>query len=144
MIAVRNGAATVQRMSTTPASLYALVGGDQWFVDLVERFYAGVETDPTLRSLYPDDLTGAKAHLAGFLVQYWGGPSTYSDERGHPRLRMRHVAFAIGVEQRDAWVRHMVRAVRLSGLDPEVENQVIDYFEMAATHLINHRRDAAI
>jgi hemoglobin len=124
-------------MSTPAASLYALVGGDQWFVDLVDRFYAGVEGDPLLRPLYPDDLTDAKAHLTGFLVQYWGGPSTYSEARGHPRLRMRHVNFAIGVDQRDAWVRHMMAAVRAAGLAPEVETAVVDYFEMAATHLIN-------
>src|SRR5262252_9541091 len=110
-------------------TLYELVGGDRWFEDLVDRFYAGVEDDPVLRPLYPRDLTGAKAHLQGFLVQYWGGPTTYSEERGHPRLRMRHFPFAIGPVERDAWLAHMTAAVRGGDLDPEVERQVLDYFE---------------
>jgi len=118
-------------------TLYEIVGGESWFVELVDRFYAGVEADAVLRPLYPRDLTNAKAHLVGFLIQYWGGPTTYSDERGHPRLRMRHFPFAIGTAERDAWVQHMTDAVRAGGLDPDVEQQVLDYFEMAATHLIN-------
>lgn len=125
-------------MEPSPNSLYALVGGEAWFVALVDRFYAGVETDPVLRPLYPDDLTDSKAHMAGFLVQYWGGPHTYSDERGHPRLRMRHAAFAIDEQARDAWIRHMHDAVRAATLEPEVEEQVLAYFDNAATHLINH------
>jgi len=118
-------------------TLYELVGGDSWFVDLVDRFYAGVEADAVLRPLYPRDLTNAKAHLVGFLIQYWGGPTTYSDERGHPRLRMRHIPFAIGTAERDAWLEHMTAAVRAGELEPEVEAQVLEYFEMAATHLVN-------
>lgn len=124
-------------MDDTPATLYELVGGTDWFVALVDRFYAGVEADPTLRPLYPADLVEARAHLAGFLVQYWGGPTTYSDERGHPRLRMRHAPFAIGPLEREAWVRHMTDAVRAGGLPDEVEAQVLAYFDTAATHMIN-------
>lgn len=124
-------------MDGEPTTLYALVGGDPWFEALVTRFYDAVEVDPVLRPLYPDDLTDARAHLVGFLVQYWGGPGTYSEQRGHPRLRMRHAPFPIGAAERDAWARHMADAVRAGGLPPEVEEQVLAYFENAATHLIN-------
>jgi hemoglobin len=127
-------------MTAEGTTLYDLVG-DDWFVQLVERFYAGVEADPVLRPLYPDDLTPSRDHLAGFLVQYWGGPTTYSDERGHPRLRMRHIPFAIGAAERDAWLAHMTAAVRAGGLEPDVERQVLEYFEMAATHLVNQAPD---
>jgi hemoglobin len=119
------------------ATLFELVGGESWFVDLVDRFYEGVAEDPILRPMYPDDLTESRAHLAGFLVQYWGGPSTYSEARGHPRLRLRHGRFAIGPEASAAWYRHMEAAVRSGGLEPDVEQQVLAYFEMAARHLVN-------
>lgn len=119
------------------ASMYGRVGGDEWFVALVDRFYSGVEEDPVLRPLYPVDLTAAKAHLAGFLAQYWGGPMTYSEERGHPRLRMRHVRFAIGRPERDAWFAHMAAAVRGGALEPDDEAAFLAYFDMAATSLIN-------
>ncbi len=71
-------------------TLFDRVGGEQFFVDLVGRFYLGVAGDPLLRPLYPDDLSESSQHLALFLMQYWGGPGTYSEQRGHPRLRMRH------------------------------------------------------
>jgi hemoglobin len=124
-------------MEPSPNSLYALVGGEEWFADLVERFYVGVAQDPVLRPLYPDDLTASKAHMTGFLVQYWGGPQTYSEQRGHPRLRMRHAPFPIDEQARDAWIRHMEASVKAGGLEPEVEEQVLAYFDNAATHLIN-------
>jgi len=89
-------------------SVYDAVGGRPFFVDLVDGFYAGVSADPLLRPMYPEDLAEPRRHLTGFLAQYWGGPSTYSDERGHPRLRMRHAPFAIGDAARDAWLRHML------------------------------------
>jgi hemoglobin len=119
------------------ASMYERVGGELWFVALVDRFYATVEQDPVLRPLYPADLTGAKAHLTGFLVQYWGGPTTYSEERGHPRLRMRHVRFAIGQAERDAWYAAMAGAVAGGGLAADDEALFLGYFDMAATSLIN-------
>ncbi len=122
---------------TDDSTLYGRVGGEPWFVDLVDRFYDGVEGEPVLRGLYPDDLTDSKSHLAGFLAQYWGGPSTYSEERGHPRLRMRHVNWEIGPEQRDAWYRSMATAVRDGGLSDDDEAAVLDYFDTAATHLRN-------
>ncbi len=118
-------------------TLYDLVGGDQWFVDLVDRFYDGVAEDPLLRPMYPDDLTEARAHFAGFLIQYWGGPMTYSEQRGHPRLRMRHVPFVIGQAQRDAWYGHIEAAVLAGGLEPDVQAEVLAYFTMAASSLVN-------
>ncbi|HEC09200.1 MAG TPA: globin [Acidimicrobiales bacterium] len=118
-------------------TLYDLVGGDQWFVDLVDRFYERVAEDELLKSMYPEDLTAPKAHLAGFLIQYWGGPADYSEQRGHPRLRMRHVPFEIGQAERDAWFDNMNAALEEGGLDPEVEEQVRAYFRNAADHLRN-------
>ena len=87
------------------------VGGEAFFVDLVDHFYLGVAGDPLLRPLYPDELSEPSRHLALFLMQYWGGPGTYSEERGHPRLRMRHVPFIIGPAERDSWLRHMLGAL---------------------------------
>jgi hemoglobin len=118
-------------------TLYDRVGGRSFFFDLIDRFYAGVETDAVLRPLYPDDLGPSKQHLALFLIQYWGGPPTYSLERGHPRLRMRHFPFAIGQAQRDAWLHHMRAAVEASPADPATREAMLSYFEMAATSLIN-------
>ena len=94
-------------------SLYERVGGDEFFVRLVDRFYDGVLTDEVLLRLYPDqsDLSGARERLRLFLIQYWGGPTTYSDERGHPRLRQRHFPFAFGSLERDRWLVHMLAAV---------------------------------
>jgi len=88
--------------------------------------------------MYPDDdLTEAKAHLTGFLIQYWGGPATYSEQRGHPRLRMRHAPFVIGPVERDAWYQAMSAAVRAGGLEPDDEATFLAYFDMAATAMIN-------
>lgn len=129
-------------MSQVPATtVYDAAGGMPFFVDVVARFYEGVEADPILRPLYPDDLTDSREHLVLFLAQYWGGPTTYSEQRGHPRLRMRHVAFRIGAAERDAWVRHMTAAIRAicdeRGTVPEVRSQMLDYSESAATFLVN-------
>jgi hemoglobin len=124
-------------------NLHDAVGGEPFFTELVERFYAGVETDPLLRPLYPDDLTEPKRHLALFLVQYWGGPTTYSDERGHPRLRMRHAPFRVGEAERDAWLRHMTAAldslVVERGVDATLEARMVAYFLQAADFMINAR-----
>jgi len=90
-------------VATDPQTLYHRAGGSPFFEALVGRFYDGVETDPLLRPVYPEpDLAGARHRLTLFLIQYWGGPTTYDQERGHPRLRMRHAPFAIGAEERDA------------------------------------------
>lgn len=124
-------------------SVYEAVGGWAFFVDLVDRFYAGVASDVLLRPLYPEDLTDARRHLTGFLAQYWGGPSTYSDERGHPRLRMRHAPFAIGEAERDAWLRHMLGALdavaAARGTPVEAVARVRAYLTDAAEFLVNAR-----
>ena len=117
--------------------MYDHVGGMDFFRTLVDRFYVGVESDPVLRPMYPDDLEPGKEALALFLGQYWGGPTTYSDTKGHPRLRMRHFPFSIGGPERDAWLHHMTTAVREADLDPAAEQQMLEYFAMAATHMVN-------
>lgn len=129
----------------TQATVFDLVGGREFFFRLVDRFYVGVESDPELRRIYPDDLEPGKTHLAMFLAQYWGGPGDYSAQRGHPRLRMRHVDFRIDQRQRDKWFGHMVEAIDdtlpSAGLDAEVATAVrtafVDYFDNAATFMIN-------
>ena len=125
-------------------TFYDEVGGAPVFTALVGRFYAGVRTDPVLAPLYPeDDWDGAEARLRGFLEQYWGGPTTYSQERGHPRLRMRHAPFAIGPVERDAWLTHMRDAVDSLGLSAEQDATLWDYLEMAARSMQNRIADDA-
>lgn len=119
--------------------MYERVGGATFFEQLIHRFYEGVASDPVLRPLYPEDLSSSREHLQLFLEQYWGGPTTYGDQRGHPRLRMRHAPFVITTLERDAWLRHMLAAVRGAGMAPEDEEEMVSYFEMAATQLINAR-----
>ena len=117
--------------------VYGKVGGETFFIELVNRFYEHVENDSLLRPMYPEDLEPGKSHLAGFLVQYFGGPAQYSLERGHPRLRQRHRLFAIGQIERDAWVSHMTDAVK-SMEAPEYETRLLtEYFENTATLLMN-------
>ncbi|HEV2760351.1 MAG TPA: globin [Acidimicrobiales bacterium] len=124
-------------------SVHDEVGGLPFFVDLVDGFYAGVSADPVLRPMYPEDLTDARRHLAGFLTQYWGGPSTYSDERGHPRLRMRHAPFAIGDAERDAWLRHMLGSLdavaAARGTPEEAVTRIRAYLTDVADFLVNTR-----
>jgi hemoglobin len=120
-----------------PDSLFARVGGHQFFTDLVDHFYDAVEADPVLRPLYPADMAPSRAHLALFLAQYWGGPPTYNEQRGHPRLRMRHVPFAIGLPERDSWLQHMQAAVAASPATQSDKQALHDYFQTAATSLIN-------
>ena len=121
-------------------SVHDIVGSD-FFADLVEAFYEGVEGDELLRPMYPADLAGAKARLAMFLVQYWGGPPTYGEHRGHPRLRMRHMPFTIDEAARDAWLTHMGRALRITAerrATPAVVVETIDdYFVRSADFLRN-------
>jgi hemoglobin len=121
-----------------PRSLYEAIGGEQTFRRLVGTFYAGVASDPVLRAIYPeDDLGPAAERLRMFLVQYWGGPNTYSELRGHPRLRMRHAPFPIGVAAHDAWLRHMRSALSELELEPELDETMWRYFVMAAGSLRN-------
>jgi hemoglobin len=119
------------------ATLYERVGGDQFFVELVERFYQSVEADLSLRSLYPEDLEPGKSHLTAFLAQYWGGPPRYSLERGHPRLRQRHMQFPIGQKERDAWVTHMVSALDSMEIAVDEATLMEDYLKSAATFMMN-------
>jgi hemoglobin len=118
-------------------TVFEAVGGMPFFERLVGEFYRGVASDDVLRPLYPDDLAGPERHLRLFLVQYWGGPTTYDEERGHPRLRMRHAPFAIGPEARDRWLRHMRAAV--DAVDPPEPSRaaLLEYFEMAAEAMRN-------
>ncbi len=119
-------------------SVYELAGGEPAFRLLVQRFYARVAGDPVLRRVYPEeDLSGPTERLTLFLIQYWGGPSTYSEQRGHPRLRMRHQPFAIGRVERDAWLEHMTAAVESLDLAPAVRKALLDYFATASTAMIN-------
>ncbi len=123
-------------MSEEP-TLYAEVGGQEFFDALVDRFYDAIEADARIRPLYPADLEPGKRSLALFLGQYWGGPTTYSDTKGHPRLRMRHAPFAIGRRESEAWLDAMRGAVAAADVDPTARQRLLDYFEMAATHMVN-------
>lgn len=126
------------------SSVYDLAGGEETFRTLVERFYEGVAGDPLLRPIYPEaDLAGATERLTLFLIQYWGGPRTYSERRGHPRLRMRHQPFVIGRRERDAWLSHMTDAVESLHLAPALRQALLDYFETASTAMINSRPEPA-
>lgn len=118
-------------------TIFELVGGAATFERIVANFYLGIENDPLLRPLYPADLTDAKRHMSLFLIQYFGGPTTYSDERGHPRLRMRHLPFSIGEPERDAWLRHMIAAVEAESLAPEVRAFMLRYFIQTAHFMMN-------
>ena len=120
-------------------SLYETVGGAPFFERLVDRFYEGVVGDEVLLRLYPepDDLISARRQLTLFLIQYWGGPTTYSDERGHPRLRQRHFPFAIGEREKNHWLAHMQVAIDEISPNDEIRTQLSEYVANAATHLVN-------
>ena len=119
-------------------TFYEAVGGHETFVRLVERFYAGVAADPVLRPMYPEaDLGPAAERLRLFLEQYWGGPTTYSDERGHPRLRLRHAPFRVNPRARDRWLTHMRDAVTSLRLPPVLESTLWNYLERAAWSMVN-------
>ncbi|GAA0914627.1 globin [Nonomuraea longicatena] len=122
----------------TEISFYDAAGGEDTFRRLVHRFYEGVKEDPLLRPMYPDeDMEGAEERLRGFLIQYWGGPTTYSRERGHPRLRMRHAPFVVDEAARDAWLKHMRVAVDEIALPEELETKLWNYLEYAAQSMVN-------
>ena len=120
-------------------SLYERVGGMSFFVTLVDHFYEGVDGDEVLWPLYPDqsDLEGAKRRLALFLGQYWGGPQTYMEERGHPKLRLRHMPFHVGPLERDRWLVHMAAAIEATSHDEALNQELLAYFVPAAEHLRN-------
>jgi hemoglobin len=121
---------------------YEVFGGDAFFADLVSQFYARVATNEILRPMYPEkDMAGAAHRLQMFLAQYWGGPTTYQEERGHPRLRMRHAGFHIGPAARDAWLGCMREAVDGMNMEPEMHEKLWRYLEGAAEHLLNSFED---
>ncbi|MEX2420703.1 MAG: globin [Actinomycetota bacterium] len=116
------------------APVYEVVGGSSFFEELVDRFYDKVAADPELLAVYPDpgDLGPARRRLALFLSEYWGGPPAYTEERGHPRLRIRHATFEIGTKERDRWLEHMRAAVGEMQQPDEIARVLLDYFEMGA------------
>lgn len=119
-------------------SLFDAVGGEEFFVKLVDGFYKGIESDEVLRPMYVDqDLTNARRHLTLFLQQYWGGPSTYQTERGHPRLRMRHMPFVIDGDARDRWIYHMHASLSKIEMDEALRDQLWTYLVSAAHSLVN-------
>lgn len=131
----------MEEMEPVQQSFYDAVGGHETFDKIVSTFYELVRDDEVLRPLYPeDDLDGAEERLRMFLEQYWGGPRTYSDRRGHPRLRMRHSPFRIGFLERDAWLRCMhtaVASIDSETLDDAHRKALLDYLEMAAQSMVN-------
>ena len=123
-------------------TLYERIGGETAFATLVQEFYRGVSEDELLKPMYPpEDMAGAERRLKMFLEQYWGGPKTYQEERGHPRLRMRHSVFHIGPQARDAWLGHMRRAVESLDLSQADEAELWDYLERAAHAMLNQFAD---
>ena len=118
-------------------TLYELVGGEETFRRLVNSFYARVEADPVLRPLFPDDMEAGKRWQFLFLSQFFGGPTAYAEERGHPRLKMRHFPFAIDQQARDHWLRHMLTAIDDVGIEEPMRSVMTDYFERASTFMIN-------
>ena len=119
-------------------TLYDAAGGMPFFERLIGRFYEGVAADPVLQPLYPpQELEGARRRLTLFFAQYWGGPRTYDTERGHPRLRMRHVPFGIGPAERDAWLRNMHEAIAWAEPPPAVADRLNAYVDMAAEAMRN-------
>jgi hemoglobin len=121
-----------------PANLYEAIGGEPTFRRMIARFYEEVARDEILRPLYPEeDLGPAEERFRLFLMQYWGGPTTYSENRGHPRLRMRHAPFEVTPTQRDRWLRHMRDALDSLDVDPEHDRRLWHYFELAAQSMVN-------
>ncbi|MGH3507687.1 MAG: globin [Nocardioidaceae bacterium] len=124
--------------STQQQSFYDAIGGHDTFVRIVHRFYEGVADDPALRALYPEkDLGPAEVRLRMFLEQYWGGPKTYSEQRGHPRLGMRHAPFRVTPEARDRWLEHFQAALDEADLDPRHYEEFWEYVVRAAHFLVN-------
>ena len=127
-----------EAMQSAGDTLYDRVGGHPTFVALVDAFYAGVAGDPPLRAMYPEeDLGPAADRLRMFLEQYWGGPKTYGEQRGHPRLRIRHAPFAVTPTQRDRWLKHMLAAVDGLALEPDDDAELRDYLVRAAQFMVN-------
>jgi len=122
---------------TTERTLYELIGGMETFIRLVDAFYTRVEADEVLRPIFPEDMEGNKRAQYLFLAQFFGGPTTYSQERGHPRLRMRHFPFAIDQQARDHWLKNMLDAIEEVGIQEPMRSEMTDYFERGSTFMIN-------
>lgn len=128
----------IRRGTLSEETFFEQVGGEPTFRRLVHRFYQGVAQDELLRPMYPEeDLGPAEERLTLFLMQYWGGPRTYSEQRGHPRLRMRHVPFTVDRAAHDAWLKHMRAAVDELALPADAERQLWDYLTYAAASMVN-------
>lgn len=133
---------THQTGMNVEGDIYDLVGGKEFFVKLCAKFYEGVSQDPILRPMYPEeDLGPAAERLQLFLEQYWGGPTTYQEQRGHPRLRMRHMPYKINREARAAWLKHMKAALEAQELPAIYEAQMWGYLDRAATAMLNTMED---
>ena len=127
------------------ATDFEVFGGKEFFASLVKDFYQEIINDPILKPMYPeDDIDGAIERLTLFLMQYWGGPTTYSDQRGHPRLRMRHAQFPIDFKARDAWLKNMDIALGKQNISDENRTKLWNYLMMAADSMINTRSDGVI
>ena len=124
-------------MSENQQTLYDLIGGEATFRRLVDSFYAKVEADEVLRAIFPADLEAGKEYQFLFLMQYWGGSTRYSQERGHPRLRMRHSPYAITEDLRNRWVQYMLEAIDEAGIQEPYRSEMRQYFEQGATFMIN-------
>ncbi len=124
-------------MELARLTVYDLAGGDAPFFALAAAFYRRIDQEPALRDMFPDDLSGPIERLARFLIQYFGGPGTYSEQRGHPRLRMRHIPFRIDRTARDIWVGHMLAALAEIEVPEQAGTAMHDYFEQGATFMIN-------
>ena len=118
-------------------TVFDRVGGSAWFYQLLDFFYEDVIRRDEIRNLYPDDLADSKKNTADFLIQYWGGPSSYSERRGHPRLRMRHAPYVIGDDQKESWLASMRFALDQMQPAKEIEKAMVEYFLMAAEHMKN-------
>jgi hemoglobin len=126
-------------------TFFEAIGGEPTIARVVARFYAGVATDPVLRPLYPEqDLGPAEERFRMFLVQYWGGPSDYSEQRGHPRLRMRHSPFAVTHQARERWLTHFRAGLDEVALPAELDAQFWNYVERASLMLVNSTDDPVI
>lgn len=124
-------------MLSEERSIYTIIGGDKTIQAIVDIFYAKIEADDSLREMFPDDLEEGKHWQYLFLRQFFGGPTDYSTQRGHPRLRMRHQPFRIDQQARDAWLSHMLAAIDEVGIEEPAKMFMRNYFERASTHLIN-------
>ncbi|MFT5223847.1 MAG: hemoglobin [Glaciecola sp.] len=127
----------IEDFDPTGPSIYERAGGMDAFVSMVELFYDGVETDPVLRPIYPEDLEPGKLALAQFLAQYWGGPNTYSERKGHPRLRMRHNPFKVTPDGADRWAAHMAAAIVSMDFSEDVARAMLEYTTAFAPQMVN-------